>query len=67
MVLVLCGTKEVISPKTLNFNFKESHIIGTTVFISSMIGAAFDLPDEHQDSPTARYTPQPNKALDKSA
>jgi len=52
--------KDVIPPKTLNFNFRESHIIDATMFISSMIDAAFDLPDEHQASSTATSTPQWN-------
>ena len=59
--------KEVSNHKILNFNFRESHIIGATVFISSMIDAGFDLPDEHKDSPTSSSTPQWNKSLDKSA
>ena len=58
--------KDIIPPKTLNFNFRESHIIGTTMFISSMIDTAFDLPDEPQDSLTLTSTPQRNKSLDRS-
>ena len=59
--------KDGIPPKTLNFDFRESHIIVAAMFISSMIDAAFDLPDEHQDSPTSTSTPQWNKSLEKSA
>ena len=50
--------KDAIPPKTLYFNFQESHIIDTTMIISSMIDAAFDLPHKHQDSPTSTSTPQ---------
>jgi hypothetical protein len=57
---------DVIPPKTLYFNFQESHIIGSTMFISSMMDAAFDLPDEHQDIPMSMSTPPQNKSLDKS-
>ena len=58
--------KDIIPPKTLNFNFRESRIIGATMFISSMIDAAFDLPDEPQDSLTSTSTPQWNKSLNRS-
>jgi len=59
--------KDIIPPKALNFNFRVSHIIGAAMSISSMIDAAFDLTDEHQDLPTSTTTPQQNKALDKYA
>ena len=52
-MLVQCGTKMSSLPKTLYFNFREPHMIGATVFISSMMDAEFDHPDEHTDSPTS--------------
>ena len=41
--------KDVIPDRMIYFDIPDSHMIGATVFIASMIGAAFDLPDEHQD------------------
>ena len=42
--------KDIIPDKKLYFDIEDSYIIGATVFIASMIDAAFDLPSEHEDN-----------------
>ena len=41
--------KDVILDKKIYFDIPDSHVIGATVFIISMIDAAFNLPDEHEN------------------
>jgi hypothetical protein len=53
--------QEIIPDKKLYFNILDSHIIRATVFIASMIDAAFDLSHEHEDSgPTVTLVNMPS-------
>jgi len=49
--------KDVISAKTLDFNFLEFHIIGATVFFTNIIDSAFIHPDEHHFASTSTASP----------
>jgi hypothetical protein len=51
----------------LSFNFRESHNIGATIFISSLIDTAFDHSEENQDGPTPIFTPERYKSQNSSA